>query len=192
MTDRRIRQIKILLGCTFVLIWIIFMITQFACICTTVHGISMQATLMDNDKVLVNKLTYKFNDPQRYDIVLVKYSEDEYYIKRIIGMPGDKFQIKNNGYVYIDDEKILKDYGFEKIKDPGIFIEPVILKDDEYVVLGDNRNFSTDSRDESVGIIKKDALIGRTTYCVYPFDRMGYINNDANKNLSEYKESNDK
>lgn len=192
MTDRRIRQIKILLGCTFVLIWIIFMITQFACICTTVHGISMQATLMDNDKVLVNKLTYKFNDPQRYDIVLVKYSEDEYYIKRIIGMPGDKFQIKNNGYVYIDDEKILKDYGFEKIKDPGIFIEPVILKDDEYVVLGDNRNFSTDSRDESVGIIKKDALIGRTTYCVYPFDRMGHINNDANKNLSEYKESNDK
>lgn len=168
------------------------MITQFACVCTTVHGISMQATLVDNDKVLVNKLTYKFNDPQRYDIVLVKYNEDEYYIKRIIGMPGDKFQIKNNGYVYIDDEKILIDYGFEKIKDPGIFIEPVVLKDDEYIVLGDNRNFSTDSRDESVGIIKKDALKGRATYCVYPFDRMGKINNDANKNLSEYKESNDK
>ena len=87
---------------------------------TRVSGSSMEPTLQNGDNLIVDKISYRFRDPKRYDIIVFpyKYEENTYYIKRIIGMPGETVQIKN-GYVYIDGERLLSDiYGNELIKDP--------------------------------------------------------------------------
>ena len=107
-----------------------------------------------------------------------KYEENTYYIKRIIGMPGETVQIKN-GYVYIDGERLLSDiYGNELIKDPQTAADPITLKENEYFVMGDNRNHSMDSRDPSVGVLTKEDLIGRAWVRIYPFDNIGVIRHE--------------
>ena len=116
----------------------------------------------------------------RHDIIVFpyKYEEDTYYIKRIIGMPGETVQIRD-GYVYIDGKRLTSDiYGKEKIKDPQTAAEPVTLGDDEYFVMGDNRNHSMDSRDPGVGVLTRKDLIGRAWVRIYPFDNIGVIRHE--------------
>ena len=125
-----------------------FLLTTYVGQRTRVNGESMYPTLHDDDNLIVDKISYRFRDPKRYDIIVFpyKYEEDTYYIKRIIGMPGETVQIRD-GYVYIDGKRLTSDiYGKEKIKDPQTAAEPVTLGDDEYFVMGDNRNHSMDSR----------------------------------------------
>ena len=106
------------------------------------------------------------------------HGDNTYYIKRIIGMPGETVQIKN-GYVYIDGERLLSDiYGNELIKDPQTAADPITLKENEYFVMGDNRNHSMDSRDPSVGVLTKEDLIGRAWVRIYPFDNIGVIRHE--------------
>ena len=129
---------------------------------TRVSGSSMETTLQNGDYLIVDKISYRFRDPKRYDIIVFpyKYEENTYYIKRIIGMPGETVQIKD-GYVYIDGERLLSDiYG------------------NEYFVMGDNRNHSMDSRDPSVGVLTKEDLIGRAWVRIYPFDNIGVIRHE--------------
>ena len=93
---------------------------------TRVSGSSMETTLQNGDNLIVDKISYRFRDPKRYDIIVFpyKYEENTYYIKRIIGMPGETVQIKD-GYVYIDGERLLSDiYGNELIKDPQTVADP--------------------------------------------------------------------
>ena len=120
---------------------------------TQVSGTSMEYTLSDGDNLIVDKITYRFHKPERFDIVVFpfKHKEDTYYIKRIIGMPGETVQIDQNGVIYIDGEELEESYGREIIQDPGEAADPIELGADEYFVLGDNRNASSDSRDPSVG-----------------------------------------
>lgn len=142
---------------------------------TRVSGSSMETTLQNGDNLIVDKISYRFRDPKRYDIIVFpyKYEENTYYIKRIIGMPGETVQIKD-GYVYIDGERLLSDiYGNELIKDPQTAADPITLKENEYFVMGDNRNHSMDSRDPSVGVLTKEDLIGRAWVRIYPFDNIG-------------------
>ena len=122
---------------------------------TEVSGHSMEDTLDDGDNLIVDKLTYRFRDPVRYDIIVFpyKYKEDTYYIKRIIGLPGEMVQITEEGNILINGEILEESYGREIMKSPGIAADPIILGEDEYFVLGDNRNASADSRDPSVGVI---------------------------------------
>ena len=80
-----------------------------------------------------------------------------------------------DGEVYIDGELLGEDYGAEPMEDAGIAAEPIQLGDDEYFVLGDNRNHSSDSRDASVGVLKREDLIGRAWIRIYPFDEMGFV-----------------
>lgn len=144
---------------------------------TKVDGHSMEPTLQDADNLIVDKISYRLRDPERYDIIVFPYqhAENVYYIKRIIGLPGETIQIKD-GSVYINGE-ILEDeiYGAEPIKDPLTAAEPIKLGEDEYFVLGDNRNHSSDSRDPSVGVLTRDKLIGRAWVRIYPFNKIGFI-----------------
>ena len=143
---------------------------------TYVSGSSMENTLSDGDNLIVDKITYRFSDPQRFDIIVFpfRYEDRVYYIKRIIGLPGETVQI-TDGDIYIDGEILQESYGREVIKDSGLAAEPIVLGEDEYFVLGDNRNDSTDSRDPSVGVIHRDEIIGRAWFRIWPLDKFGVL-----------------
>jgi signal peptidase I len=141
----------------------------------------MMKTLSDGDNLIVDKISYRFRDPERYDIIVFPfaYEEDTYYIKRIIGLPGETISIVD-GYVYINGELLGEDYGREVMMDydgTAYEMDPVELGEDEYFVLGDNRNNSTDSRDPSVGVLTRDDLIGRAWIRIWPLSDFGVIEN---------------
>ena len=144
---------------------------------TEVSGHSMEDTLDDGDNLIVDKLTYRFRDPVRYDIIVFpyKYKEDTYYIKRIIGLPGEMVQITEEGNILINGEILEESYGREVMKSPGIAADPIILGEDEYFVLGDNRNASADSRDPSVGVISGKDIVGRAWLCIWPLNKFGIL-----------------
>lgn len=146
---------------------------------TEVFGGSMETTLSNGDNLIVDKLTYRFKDPQRFDIIVFpfQYEEDTYYIKRIIGMPGETVQIDLDGTIYIDGEALEENYGREIIKpeNVGIAIRPIVLGEDEYFVMGDNRNNSSDSRTEVVGNIQRDDIIGRAWMRIWPLSQIGIL-----------------
>ena len=146
---------------------------------TQVSGESMETTLSDGDHLIVDKISYRFNDPQRYDIIVFPYrlEKNTYYIKRIIGLPGETVQIVN-GYVYINGVQLDEHYGNEIMEKPGIAAEPVTLGEDEYFVLGDNRNNSQDSRTASVGVIHRDEVLGRAWVRIWPISDFGVIKHE--------------
>lgn len=158
------------------IIGVTYLIITFVGQRTKVDGSSMETTLSDGDNLIVDKISYRFHDPERYDIIVFpyRYAEKTYYIKRIIGMPGEKVQIID-GEVYINDKLLGEHYGTEVMANPGIAAQPIVLGEDEYFVLGDNRNHSSDSRDPSVGILKRKDLIGRAWVRIFPFNKMGVI-----------------
>lgn len=146
---------------------------------TEVNGASMEPTLSDEDNLIVDKITYRFHDPERFDIIVFpyKFKEKTYFIKRIIGLPGETVQIDAEGNIYIDGEILEESYGREVISAEhiGLAGEPITLGADEYFVMGDNRNNSTDSRVAQVGNIKRDDIIGRAWLRIWPFDRFGIL-----------------
>lgn len=146
---------------------------------TQVLGQSMEKTLTNQDNLIVDKLTYHFMKPHRYDIVVfpVDDSATVFYIKRIIGLPGETIQIID-GKIYVNNEELHENYGNEVISPQraGVAAKPVVLGKDEYFVLGDNRNHSMDSRDPEVGNISKSAIIGKAWMRVWPLSRFGFIN----------------
>ena len=153
-----------------------FLIVNFVGVRTEVLGTSMQPTLMDRDQLIVEKVSYYFNDPQRYDIIVFPYPEEpsKHYIKRIIGLPGETVQIID-GYVYINGELLDEHYGNAVMNYAGVAEEPVVLGDDEYFVLGDNRNNSEDSRYAAVGNIKRSEISGRAWVRIWPLSSFGVL-----------------
>ncbi|MCI8885539.1 MAG: signal peptidase I [Dorea sp.] len=163
-----------------VIIGLTYLIITFVGQRTRVSGSSMETTLSDGDNLIVDKLSYHFTEPKRFDIIVFPYRHEEntYYIKRIIGLPGETIQVID-GYVYINNILLESDiYGAAVMDSPGIAAEPVVLGEDEYFVLGDNRNHSSDSRDPNVGILKREDLIGRAWVRIFPFDRLGVIKHE--------------
>ncbi len=145
---------------------------------TEVSGKSMYDTLDDKDNLWIDKLSYRFHDPERFDIVVFPYQNSSvYYIKRVIGLPGEKVRIDDEGTIYINDEVLQEDYGYEVIAPYmiGRAGEDVVLGEDEYFVMGDNRNDSKDSRFESVGNIKRDDLKGKAVLRIWPLSKFGKI-----------------
>lgn len=130
-----------------------------------VNGPSMNSTLKDGDIMFLNEITYRFNDIKRFDIVVVKY-DDEYIIKRVIGLPGEIISYKNNK-LYINGKYVKEDF---KHKDTNDF-ENVRIGDNEYFVMGDNRANSLDSR--IIGPISKKSIKGRAKLTIFPFKRFG-------------------
>ncbi len=144
---------------------------------TVVMGHSMEPTLSDQDNLLVDKLSYRLHDPKRFDVVVFpyQYADKTYFIKRIIGLPGETVRIDDTGNIYINDELLMEAYGKEVIEDPGLARDGITLGADEYFVLGDNRNDSSDSRFVSVGNIKGSQIIGKAFLRIYPFSSFGRI-----------------
>ena len=147
---------------------------------TEVEGASMENTLHNGDNLIVDKLSYRFRDPERYDIIIFpgpeEFGQHPYYIKRIIGMPGETVQIKD-GKVYINDKELKSDvYGITDYIDyPGIAEEPITLGDDEYFCLGDNRPVSQDSRYKEVGPVKRSIIVGKVWIRIWPLTKFGKV-----------------
>lgn len=163
-----------------VILILTFLVIQYVGQRTVVQGESMENTLMDGDNLIVDKLTYRFHEPERFDVVVFPYQQGKntYYIKRVIGLPGDSVYIDEVGDIYINDEKLIEGYGKEVILDPGMAADTIYLGAEEYFVLGDNRNASADSRDPSVGVVKRDNIIGRAWLRIYPFSSFGFIKHE--------------
>ena len=156
-----------------------FLIVTYVGQRTKVIGSSMEPMLEDGDNLIVDKISYRFRDPQRYDIIVFPFQDQEntYYIKRIIGLPGETVQIDQQGNIYINGELLQENYGREVIRADtvGIAANPIVLGEDEYFVMGDNRNNSTDSRTEIVGNIRRGDIIGRAWVRIWPLDKIGVL-----------------
>ena len=142
-----------------------------------VEGASMEPTLSDSDNLIVDKISYRFREPHRFDIVVFPSEDIEgrHYVKRIIALPGETIQVVA-GKVYIDGVLMEVDYGNALMQYAGIADHPLTLGDDEFFVLGDNRNNSRDSR--QMGIQHRDDIIGRAFLRVWPLAHFGLLQHD--------------
>jgi signal peptidase I len=144
---------------------------------TIVDGPSMEDTLHNGDHLMVEKISYHLDQLKRFDIVVFYphgRDNEEYYVKRIIGMPGETIQIKGSD-IYINGEVLKEDYGKEPITFAGIAEEPLTLGKDEYFVMGDNREVSLDSRYEEVGVVPRKNIGGRAILRIWPLKKFGLI-----------------
>lgn len=170
-----IKKNLIALGiCVVIAVVIALIITNFVASHTKVEGNSMESALQNGDDIIVEKFSYITGDPERYDIIVFHESESANYIKRVIALPGETIQI-TEGKIYINERAVFDAYGNAKMEDGGIAEKPIKLGQDEYFVLGDNRNASKDSRDKAVGVIKRDQIIGKAWLRVLPFDNFGKL-----------------
>ena len=155
-----------------------YFITTIVFVKTAVAGVSMEPTLMEGQVVIVNKIEYYLKSPKRNDVIVYKQSNREhsyYEIKRVIGLPGETVKIKN-GIIYINDEALKEKVKTETIENAGLAEEGIKLDDNEYFVLGDNRNDSEDSRFASVGNVLKNEILGKAIATEKPFTLVDSLN----------------
>lgn len=154
-----------------------FIVIKFVAQRSDVTGDSMNPTLHDKDVLILNKIGYHLGEPERFDIVVFPFrnGSNKNYIKRIIALPGETIQIDFDGNIYIDGEILEEHYGKEVILKPGNAAEPITLGEDQYFVMGDNRNDSSDSRFDQVGIVYRDEILGKAWVRVWPFKDFGRV-----------------
>lgn len=139
-----------------------------------VDGSSMNTTLADGEIMILNKFVYRKNDIERFDIVVIK-EEDHYIIKRVIGLPGETIEYKNNK-LYINGKEMEDPYPSTETDDFSIEnIGHTKIPGDSYFVMGDNRAASLDSRYSEVGTIKKKLVIGRAKLVIWPINKFGIV-----------------
>ncbi len=142
----------------------------------TVAGNSMESTLKDGEAVLINRFTYFISDPKPGDVVafLPKGNEkSHYYIKRIVGTPGDKVQIRE-GVLYVNGE-MFDEEDTEAITHAGLAEEELTVGEDEYFVIGDNRNSSEDSRYANIGNVRDEDIVGKVWFAYNSIRDMGRV-----------------
>ena len=142
----------------------------------TMSGRSMEPVLDNGDVVLLDKLWYNFSEPKRMDVVAFESLEggSKTYIKRIVGLPGEQVQIKD-GVLYINGQRTELPETVGEIVLPGLAEGEICLLEDEYFVLGDNRNNSEDSRFSDIGNINKKYIVGKIWFTVSPKNKIGFI-----------------
>ncbi len=158
-----IKQIFITLVEIAVVIFAAYAITHYGLEKMQVSGNNMEPTLKDGDSVLINKMSYILSSAKRNDVVVVKQdgTEHNYYsIARIMGLPGETVKIED-GYLYINGEKIKEKYNFPVMENGGLALEDIVLDNDQYFILCDNRNECEDSRNANIGNILKKNIIGK-------------------------------
>jgi len=155
---------------------VVFFVITFIVQPTTVDGQSMEPTLHHKDQLVLEKVSRWFVGYERNDIIVFPYllEKDKYYIKRIIGLPGETITLLD-GYIYIDDKKLDNPAQLDLIIEQGSVIFPVVVPDNAYFVLGDNRNHSKDSRFTDVGFIKEKDILGKAVLRIFPFQYFGWI-----------------
>ena len=170
-----------------IVIWIVlivltlissYFITNNVFVKTEVSGVSMEPTLKEGQVVIVNKLEYYLKKPKRNDVIVYKQTNKEhsyFELKRLIGLPGETVKIKN-GVIYINDEVLKEKVKVDIIQNSGLAEEGVKLDDNEYFVLGDNRNDSEDSRFASVGNVLKNEILGKAVAVEKPFSLIDTMN----------------
>lgn len=158
------------IGIAVILVLLIF---NFVGQKTNVVGKSMEPTLYDGDQLVIDKLSYRFGEVERFDIIVFPYEPKLYYIKRVIGLPGEEVRI-DNGQVFVNDVVIDDAFGFDIIREYGNNL-PLVVPDDEYFVMGDNRNKSSDSRYTDVGTIYKEDIIGKAIVRIWPMSTFGAL-----------------
>ncbi len=176
------------LGSVIALAW---GITQYTLELTNMVGDSMESTLSSGDTILINKLVYRIREPERFDVIVFQKSgkEHSYYsIKRIVGLPGETVLV-SNGRVYINGELLDEPQVSEDMVLEGLAAEPIVLDEDEYFVLGDNRNMSEDSRYFNVGNVVSGEIIGKAWLRTNKFGIISKLN--MKQNESEDKEENE-
>lgn len=141
-----------------------FIISKYIFATVIVQGKSMEPNYKNNNLVLINRVP--ICTPKRFDVVVFKLKNIT-LIKRVIGIPGDTVYINKNGNILINGKILKENYGKEIIRMRGDMTEPIKLKNEEYFVLGDNRNRSLDSRFKMVGNIKQDKIIGVVFYTLF-------------------------
>ena len=167
-------------------IWIAELLLVFVLACilvinfgvmTSNVGQSMEPTLASGERVLTNRLIYKMTEPKRGDLVVFKPNGNEnshFYIKRVVGLPGERIQIID-GFIYINGEVLIEKIKFEKMENAGIAEEEIKLGKDEYFVLGDNRNASEDSRNAEIGPIRMKDIESKAWFNATFGDNFGFI-----------------
>ena len=149
----------------------------FFCVVVTVLGPSMEPTLENRERVLMERFIYLFTPPSANDLIVFSYGRtqnSQYFIKRVIAVPGDTVQIVN-GKVLVNGEPFEERGDFPLIESAMIAQEPVKVGEDEFFVLGDNRNNSEDSRFAGVGNVKREDIRGRVWFRISPLRRFGFV-----------------
>lgn len=155
----------------------VFILPKYVVQKTIVDGDSMETTLHDKDRLLLDKLSYQFKNPDRFDIIVFyPYGKevDEYYVKRVIALPGETVQIIEED-IFINGNKLVEHYGKDPITYAGIAQDSITLDEDEFFLLGDNREISLDSRYEDVGLVHRDMIAGRAILRILPLDKFGIV-----------------
>lgn len=160
----------------FMLVLVCFLIVYLSGHSTTVSGSAMYPTLSDGDSILIDRITYRFLKPGRFDIVVFpgRYEDNSFYLRRIIGLPGETVQI-TDGVIYINGEPLKEKHDLDMIDNPGLARMQVTLGEDEYFVLGDNRNESSDSREPIIGNIREEDILGRAVFRTAPLTKIGLL-----------------
>ena len=143
---------------------------------TNVIGSSMEPCLYNGQEIFLNRVIYRLSSPKIGDVVVFRPNGNEkahYYVKRVLAIPGDTVQVKG-GILYVNGET-QEDYFNDKIAEPGIAENLIELGEDEYFLLGDNRNNSKDSRNVELGIVKREQMEGKVFVRIYPFAKIGKI-----------------
>ncbi len=174
-----IREIFSTIFCAFAAVLVAFVLVFSVGMQVGVIGVSMEPKLQNGQEGLVNRLLYQVTAPKRNDVVAFLPNGNKnshYYIKRVVGLPGEKVQIIG-GYVYIDGEPLNEDESYDKIADAGIAQVEIQLGSDEFFVLGDNRNNSEDSRSGNIGAVKRETIAGKVwLHLPCGEDDFGFVN----------------
>lgn len=156
----------------------VLIVNQFVLINARIPSGSMENTIQAGDQIFGNRLAYLFDDPERLDIVIFKYPDDrsQYFIKRVIGLPGETVEIID-GDVYVtntDGEEMLLDETYLPEDAHGTF-GPYTVPDDCYFMLGDNRNWSKDSRFWTNTFVPKEDILGKAALRYWPLNKIGFV-----------------
>lgn len=171
MRDKFIHYFKELLPYILVLI-VILCIKKFAFGTILVNGNSMRDTLHHKDFMILDKMTYRFHEIERFDIVVVQV-ENQKLIKRVIGLPGEFIEYKDNE-LYVNGKKVEDHHSDRVTYDFDLHsVDLSHIPEDCYFVMGDNRTDSLDSR--SFGVVKRKQILGKTSFVLFPFSRFGNV-----------------
>jgi len=176
-TLKFLKEMFDLLANVAITVVVLVILREYVIINAYIPSSSMENTIMPKDRIIGNRLAYLFSEPERGDIIIFKYPDDErqLFVKRIIGLPGEAVKIEDSK-VYIGEEEILLEEPYLKdewlIGNDGYSFE---IPEGSYLALGDNRNNSKDSRYWKNTYVTEEEILGKAVFRYWPFDRFGKL-----------------